>query len=55
MLTPAGQVKVLDLGLARVRAEEGVPGRVLGTADYMAPEQWDDSHAVDVRASRRVL
>ena len=22
----------------------------MGTADYMAPEQWDDSHAVDIRA-----
>ncbi|HEV3235807.1 MAG TPA: DUF4384 domain-containing protein, partial [Gemmataceae bacterium] len=25
-------------------------GQVFGTYDYMAPEQWDDSHAVDIRA-----
>ncbi len=25
-------------------------GQFLGTLDYMAPEQWDNSHAVDVRA-----
>jgi serine/threonine protein kinase len=54
--TPQGQVKVLDLGLACVRgagvpsAADSVTGHVLGTADYMAPEQWGDSHAVDVRA-----
>jgi serine/threonine protein kinase len=54
--TPQGQVKVLDLGLARFRAGgaspkgESLTGHVLGTADYMAPEQWDDTHAVDIRA-----
>jgi tRNA A-37 threonylcarbamoyl transferase component Bud32 len=59
MLTPEGGVKVLDLGLAwfpRTAADgpapAGVlsgPGERLGTPDYMAPEQWLDSH-VDVRA-----
>jgi serine/threonine protein kinase len=45
LLTPAGQVKVLDLGLARlheaeVAQDERTPqGRVLGTFDYIAPEQ----------------
>jgi eukaryotic-like serine/threonine-protein kinase len=51
-----GVVKVLDLGLARFfNDEEDMLTRkydenVLGTADYLAPEQADDSHAVDIRA-----
>ncbi len=56
MLTPSGQVKVLDLGLARMVNDPGrdgqitSPGQFLGTLDYMAPEQCDNSHAVDIRA-----
>jgi serine/threonine protein kinase len=56
MLTPAGQVKVLDLGLARDLHEPGEGARItwhgefLGTLDYVAPEQCDDPHAVDIRA-----
>ena len=56
MLTPSGQVKVLDLGVAR-RLHVPAPeeqltshGQCLGTPDYMAPEQCLDSHAVDGRA-----
>jgi len=56
MLSTDGVVKVLDLGLAALFAD-GVPTGeltgtrlVMGTADYMAPEQWVDSHAVDIRA-----
>jgi len=51
-----GVVKVLDMGLARFfNDEEDLLTRkydenVLGTADYLAPEQADDSHAVDIRA-----
>src|SRR5205085_11414758 len=56
MLTPDGVVKVLDLGLALLSqpAETGREltgsGQVMGTLDYMAPEQGDDMHGVDIRA-----
>lgn len=56
MLTRGGQVKLLDLGLARLREEphEGeeltAASQIMGTADYMAPEQAGDSHDVDIRA-----
>jgi serine/threonine protein kinase len=56
MVTPSGQVKLLDLGLALFRPEwppkpeSGALGVVLGSVDYMAPEQWRDSQAVDIRA-----
>jgi hypothetical protein len=55
-LTTAGQVKVLDLGLARIGlcGADGdrltQSGTCFGTLDYMAPEQWDDAGAVDIRA-----
>ncbi|HJZ92047.1 MAG TPA: protein kinase [Gemmataceae bacterium] len=51
-----GTVKVLDLGLARLsKGGESVTQRydantVIGTADYISPEQALDSHEVDVRA-----
>jgi serine/threonine protein kinase len=51
-----GVVKVVDMGLARFfNDEEDMLTRkydenVLGTADYLAPEQADDSHTVDIRA-----
>jgi hypothetical protein len=65
MRTPSGQVKVLDFGLARFVAEPGgalaadraptLPhltgvGAVMGTADYIAPEQARDAHGADARA-----
>lgn len=55
MLTIEGQVKVLDLGLAQIQEAEtlgeevtGV-GQVMGTPDYISPEQALESHAVDIR------
>ncbi len=51
-----GVVKILDMGLARFfHDEEEVLTKkydenVLGTADYLAPEQALDSHEVDIRA-----
>jgi eukaryotic-like serine/threonine-protein kinase len=51
-----GVVKVLDLGLARFARDDGASltlsfdENVLGTADYLAPEQAVDSHGVDGRA-----
>jgi serine/threonine protein kinase len=51
-----GVVKVLDMGLARFFHDEEdlltkkYDENVLGTADYLAPEQALDSHEVDIRA-----
>jgi serine/threonine protein kinase len=51
-----GVVKILDMGLARFFHDNDdlltkrYDETVLGTADYLAPEQAIDSHAVDIRA-----
>ena len=58
LVDTTGTVKLLDLGLARFfnEDEEGESltiehdEKVLGTADYLAPEQAVDSHLVDHRA-----
>jgi serine/threonine protein kinase len=52
LLDRHGIVKILDMGLARFgNDEESVLTKdVLGTLDYLAPEQAYDSHTVDVRA-----
>jgi serine/threonine protein kinase len=56
LLDRQGVVKLLDMGLARFFGEEQSPlmraqeeGNVVGTADFLAPEQVDDSR-VDIRA-----
>ena len=52
----AGTVKILDLGLARFfrddqdNLSQKFNEKVLGTADYLAPEQGEESHKVDIRA-----
>ena len=56
MLADTGEVKLLDLGLARITADQPADvemteaGQTMGTADYMAPEQASDSRKVDIRA-----
>jgi WD40 repeat protein len=57
MRTPDGTVKILDFGLARLAAEAGTAlsgvtrqGTLLGTVDYLAPEQADDARRADIRA-----
>jgi hypothetical protein len=67
MRTPAGQIKILDFGLARFALENAadaqaadgpeeaagsltLTGTVMGTPDYIAPEQARDAHTADIRA-----
>jgi serine/threonine protein kinase len=52
ILDRSGTLKILDMGLARIfsDAEEILTHGVLGTPDYVAPEQSQDSHNVDIRA-----
>jgi WD40 repeat protein/tRNA A-37 threonylcarbamoyl transferase component Bud32 len=56
MLTPDGRVKILDFGLARFASETASiacptgSDIVLGTADYIAPEQAENAHDADIRS-----
>ncbi len=62
MVTPHGHAKVLDLGLAVTEGEEvddievvGGKGYIVGSIDYMAPEQTRDPMGVDARADLYAL
>src|SRR5439155_25893364 len=62
LLTRDGVVKVVDFGLARLWEMEDQPttpltlaGRLLGTLEYVAPEQADVAHAADTRADPYAL
>src|SRR6266540_3709976 len=63
MVTSQGQIKILDFGLARFAREQNrlvsqeiterritLVGEVIGTPDYLAPEQARDACGVDARA-----
>jgi serine/threonine protein kinase len=56
LVTPEGQAKLVDMGLARLEsAEHGdqeltATGVTLGTFDYLAPEQARDARNADVRS-----
>jgi response regulator RpfG family c-di-GMP phosphodiesterase len=55
-VTPEGQAKLLDFGLARhFRNGMTEPGTLLGTLDFMAPEQIQDASTVDIRADLYAL
>jgi WD40 repeat protein/S1-C subfamily serine protease len=56
MVSNAGTMKILDFGLAKMQSELSVDagltstGAILGSVDYMAPEQLDDPRLADIRA-----
>jgi serine/threonine protein kinase len=57
--SPGDSIKILDLGLARLREDEGEGGQadrltrlgvVMGTVDYISPEQALNSRSADIRS-----
>ncbi len=56
LVSTGGIVKILDLGLATLKAGPSGPGQLtadrqfLGTVDFASPEQWESSRDVDIRA-----
>jgi serine/threonine protein kinase len=58
LLTPAGVVKLTDLGLARIHMQDDgltMQGRCLGTPEFMAPEQAENAAAADYRSDLYAL
>jgi WD40 repeat protein len=59
LLESRAVVKILDMGLARIQSSSELAesvstltraGTLMGTPDFMAPEQWEDAHTSDIRA-----
>lgn len=60
LLSHEGTIKILDMGIARLdgalastpagKQPMTVAGELMGTADYMSPEQADNAHQADARA-----
>ena len=64
MLGKHGEVQVVDWGIAKVRSAAGVhtdsqrdgltmPGQIVGTPSYMAPEQWAGAASTSAPTSTR--
>jgi eukaryotic-like serine/threonine-protein kinase len=60
LLDRRGSVKILDLGIVRLLGDDtqppgSEPEEILGTLDYLAPEQAENSASVDARADLYAL